>query len=515
MCQKPHRGMEVRSPWLNSWHDPLSALKTVTSCVCMADLNGDGDTKLCIGDFDKKLKIYRGTSLLIEHVLLNVPIAMCVIYRDNSTPRIPMIAVAAGFVVYLYRQFTPYAKWCCPPVEISEIEQDIWNDLIADSITVSSGTKQLIEARDQGTSLSSRAADFLSLDSDALKFSYVKDSKGSKFTQQTLITCMEVMQKENENPDGIKLLVIGTENKQVLILHQDPVDSTYLCKVTLPSQPVLLVVSGVFDTEWKISVSCRDGKMYNIKNGDSRTSAVLTGIVTDLGSQAVSIARLDKLMWAVTMDKVLSSYSAKGKRMRTMILQDDVTEICTMSLKKSVNYSLLLVALATGEIRLYKESFIVTSFTVERPVIAMRFGSYGREENALIVIHGKGSITVKMWSRHADIDNLLSSASKSGPPPEQDVPLPVPKKTKLYIEQTKRECDQASDIHRVFQRDLCKLRLETARAYVKTLTEGRMVSQFLFFLFFSGGMYTLLSTPCAVSLGCVMHSLHHLVFYDG
>ena len=31
----------------------------------LADLNGDGDSKLCICDFDKKLKVYKGESLLI------------------------------------------------------------------------------------------------------------------------------------------------------------------------------------------------------------------------------------------------------------------------------------------------------------------------------------------------------------------------------------------------------------------------------------------------------------------
>ena len=38
----------------------LSGLKTVTGCVKLADLNGDGDSKLCICDFDKKLKVYKG-----------------------------------------------------------------------------------------------------------------------------------------------------------------------------------------------------------------------------------------------------------------------------------------------------------------------------------------------------------------------------------------------------------------------------------------------------------------------
>ncbi len=54
-----------------------------------------------------------------------------------------------------------------------------------------------------------------------------------------------------------------------------------------------------------------------------------------------------------------------------------------------------------------------------------------------------------------------------GTHPLQDIPLAVPKKTRLYVEQTDREREQAGDMHRVFQRELCKLRLATSRAYVK------------------------------------------------
>lgn len=49
----------------------------------------------------------------------------------------------------------------------------------------------------------------------------------------------------------------------------------------------------------------------------------------------------------------------------------------------------------------------------------------------------------------------------------------VPKKTRLYVEQTQREKGQAEEIHRAFQKDLCRLRLTTARAYVDTITDSR------------------------------------------
>jgi hypothetical protein len=79
-------------------------------------------------------------------------------------------------------------------------------------------------------------------------------------------------------------------------------------------------------------------------------------------------------------------------------------------------------------------------------------------------------MSIKILSQHSVLDK---SNAIAGPPPEQDIPLQIPKKTKLYVEQTQRERDNGVDIHRIFQRDLCKLRLTTARAYVKVLTDGQ------------------------------------------
>lgn len=73
-------------------------------------------------------------------------------------------------------------------------------------------------------------------------------------------------------------------------------------------------------------------------------------------------------------------------------------------------------------------------------VTAMRFGPYGREEAALVLAYKSGALTIKMLQRQADLE--VQSAAP-GPPPEQDIPLNVPKKTKLYVEQTQRERDQA------------------------------------------------------------------------
>ncbi len=50
--------------------------------------------------------------------------------------------------------------------------------------------------------------------------------------------------------------------------------------------------------------------------------------------------------------------------------------------------------------------------------------------------------------------------------------LNIPKKTKLFVDQTMRERDNSLLMHRVFQHDLYLLRLNTARSYVASLVSS-------------------------------------------
>ena len=61
---------KARSVWLHAWHDPVAGLKAFSPCVRLSDVSGDGDSKLLVACSDRKLKTYKGTSLLSENVLL-------------------------------------------------------------------------------------------------------------------------------------------------------------------------------------------------------------------------------------------------------------------------------------------------------------------------------------------------------------------------------------------------------------------------------------------------------------
>lgn len=465
-------------PLLDAWYDPLATLKGVSSaCIRLADLYCDGDSKLCICDQDKNLKVYKGTTIMGTYKLLDTPVAIEIIFTDNTLPRIPSIAVAAGSHIFIYRQLHPYRKWTCPALEISKVEQDIWRDLRGGTCSPALAIRYLTEARaSENITLSARSIELLSYVSEGESenpsaISFIEDTKDAPFSQWTLVTCMTALNKESEESEAVNLLVVGTEAGQVYILPQDPGAQSYLNCIQLPSVPTMICTVGMYDVEWRISVTCRDGKLYSIKNGEVKRTAILSGTVVDLGTQAVAMCKQDKGLWIATMERLVTCYSNRGKRIKGIVTQQDVTEICLLNMKRSKLNSLLLVALADGEVSLYRDLTKIHSFTVKDPITAMVYGNYGREENALLMLHVQGALSVKIWKRSVDADSMTGS---TGPPPEQDIPLPVPKKTKLYVEQTQRERDQAPEIHRSFQRDLCKMRLTTARAYVKTLTDGFM-----------------------------------------
>ena len=81
----------------------------------------------------------------------------------------------------------------------------------------------------------------------------------------------------------------------------------------------------------RVMVACRDGRLYSIKEGDVRGTAVLTGNVIDLGAQAIAMAREDKvglcrarrirililfscqLTWVATTDRTISCYTTRYK----------------------------------------------------------------------------------------------------------------------------------------------------------------------------------------------------------
>ena len=80
------------------------------------------------------------------------------------------------------------------------------------------------------------------------------------------------------------------------------------------------------------------------------------------------------------------------------------------------------------------------------------------------ILSQDGGLIVNILKRTASFEDRAAAA---GPPLAQSIRLNVPKKTKLYVDQTLRERESGAAMHRAFQMDLSRLRLAAASAYVK------------------------------------------------
>ncbi|XP_078064398.1 BBSome complex member BBS1-like [Mustelus asterias] len=130
---------EANTKWLDAHYDPVANLYTFSSCVALADLHGDGENTLIVGDLgtgqhNMKLKVYKGTTMLSENTLIDLPTGVVTFLMDTSEPRTPAVAVASGPYVYIYKNLRPYFKFTLPLLEVNSLEQDVWNQVKEDKI---------------------------------------------------------------------------------------------------------------------------------------------------------------------------------------------------------------------------------------------------------------------------------------------------------------------------------------------------------------------------------------------
>ncbi|KAL3873186.1 hypothetical protein ACJMK2_036333 [Sinanodonta woodiana] len=458
---------EKSDKWLDAYRDPVASLYTFTQCITLADIQADGDWKLIIADlgtgmFNMKLKVYKGTNLMSENTIIDLPTGVVTFYMDLNEPRTPAIAVASGPYIYIYKNLRPYFKFTLPQIEVNAVEEDLWNQMKDSSINVYVLREMLEGMRADGTQLTVRSLRFLQLQDGADMVAFAELYKHTPLKKQTVITCLGTMKKSMAEEDAISCLVIGTESKYIYVL--DPEAFTVLATRPLPSVPVFLSVTGMFDVEYRIVASCRNGCVYTLKRGTTDTDKSCI----ELNSQPVGLERIGKTIYVGCMDETLQCFTSKGKKLWTVQVPASITTIEVLDYKNK-GLKAVLVALSNCEVHIYKEKYLVDIIKTDSVVTGMRFGRFGREEGALIMTTRGGGLIIKILKRNVVFEerDLIG-----GPPAAQNVKLNIPKKTKLFVDQTMRERENAVAMHRTFQRDLYLLRLRAAREYAKALDKS-------------------------------------------
>ncbi|XP_028565697.2 BBSome complex member BBS1 isoform X2 [Podarcis muralis] len=461
-------GIQANSKWLDAHYDPVASLYTFSSCVTLADLHGDGDCKLVVGDLgptghEMKLKVYHGMDLLSENVLLDLPTSVAAFLMERHELCVPAVGVAAGPYIYVYKNMRPYFRYALPPLEVNSTEKDVWEQAKEDKVDLLSMKETLEMIRENADRenteppLSVQSLRFLALDPPEME-SFVNQYKMQPLKRQSLITCMTTLKKSLADEGSISCLVLGTENSDIIIL--DPEPFSMLVQTKVPSVPAFLDVTGQYDVEYRLIVACRNGCIYILRRNSKRHKYCI-----ELSSQAVGLSWVQKNIVVACSDETLQSFTQKGKKLWVVPLPATPTTLSLID-EKFQSFHAVLVALANMEVHIYQDKNLVNIIQTQDVVSSICFGRYGREDNTLVMTTKGGGLIIKILKRTATFDKRDAVV---GAPVAQSIKLNVPKKTKLYVDQTLRERESGVAMHRVFQTDLSRIRLMAARAYAQAL----------------------------------------------
>ncbi|XP_006044427.3 Bardet-Biedl syndrome 1 protein isoform X2 [Bubalus bubalis] len=484
---------EANSKWLDSLSDSMANIHTFSACLALADFHGDGEYKLAMGDLgpdgrQPRLKVLKGHTVVSQKPLPDLPAAAVSFLMASHEPRTPALAIASGPCVYVYKNLKPYFKFSLPLLPTNPLEQDLWNQAKEDQIDPLTLKEMLEGIREKAeVPLSVQSLRFLPLELSEME-AFVNQHKSKSIRRQsqleeehmptvtaekaneeikpchcpeitsTVITTMTTLKKNLADEDAVSCLVLGTENKELLVL--DPEAFTILAKMSLPSVPVFLEASGQFDVEFRLAAACRNGSIYILRRDSKRPKYCI-----ELGAQPVGLVGVHKVLVVGSNQDSLHGFTYKGKRLWTVQMPAAILAMNLLE-QRFRGLQAVMAALANEEVRIYHDKVLLNVIRTPEAVTSLCFGRYGREDNTLIMTTLGGGLIIKILKRTAV---FAEGGGEAGPPPSQAIKLNVPRKTRLYVDQTLREREAGTAMHRTFQADLYLLRLRAARAYVQAL----------------------------------------------
>ncbi len=488
--------------WLDAWSDPMAHVDATSELMDTADLAGDGEWRLVMcSRVERKIKVWANARLVSEQSLPDEPVAMRCFYAlpTDGGARKPSVAVAAGSCVFIFRgnsgggALRPHYKFTTPSLPVEPRETEVWRRLGdgADDAAVDDAVAELADARDAGAPLTERTLEFLAIGESfvenetnardvrerRVRFARAHGASGPPI-RRTSVTALAVIKHVADDVDATSRLVFCTEHGQVHVLSADAkeVQTTH----QLPSAVAFVAVTTGSRAEGKhfIACACRDNRCYVVKDGaldDSLTIDLETpacGAVA-VGGNTVVIGCVDDTAHAYALADSDENGKANlaGQKLYTLYLPSSISAMTVLDVNRARRTERVAFSTRDGEIRVYHGAALVLALETDRldPCVGMRFGRFGREENALVTVAANGGVATRIMPRRAD---LTSGGSVATAAAAAAVPLAVPKKTKLYVEQTAREREFGRDMHVAFQKDLCRLRLNTARARVASMRDG-------------------------------------------
>ncbi|EFN86690.1 Bardet-Biedl syndrome 1 protein homolog [Harpegnathos saltator] len=463
------------SRWLEALWEPSAGLFALPGGLDMLDVSGDGDARfICadlgpVGSDSTKVRVYKGGDQVTEHNMVDPPCGIVGFYTENGEPRSSVVAVGAGASVYVFKNMRPFFKYCLPHIDAHPKEREIWHKCGLDEelnvLTLADDLELLL--KELGAAfLSPRTLKFLSMDSN-LRLSFAEQYRRVPLIKPNALTAIAIIRRDSWNDPASSCLILGTEAGETLIL--DPRAFLVMDKHQLEWPPVAFASCGLWTGDGRIIVIGRDGKIGAIRRGSP------VKLWETLPAPAVSISVLTSAgAAAAVMDGTLVGFSKRGVKLWCIGIPGIILDLVSLPVPQS-GLSLLAVSTAGHGIRIYDGKHHVDTVKVMEPVSALKYGRMGQEERTIAMVTVGGALCMKILKRTADfnVNNSSSSSSSSNSSSCNASKFSIPKKTRLFVDQTIRERAEAKKIHNTFQQGFLRLRLSTAKQASEHLNENQ------------------------------------------
>ena len=159
----------------------------------------------------------------------------------------------------------PYFKYTLPTMELNQVEKEAWIQSRDDKFDPDMLYDVLSNLNSENSSvpLSQRSKTFLKIprgSEESLQF--LEKHQNSALTRHSSIVAMASMKKNISDENGLSILIVATEEKELLFLDVEAF--TILKKIQLPSVAVYIGTNGLFDVEFQVSIISRDGHCYTM-----------------------------------------------------------------------------------------------------------------------------------------------------------------------------------------------------------------------------------------------------------
>ena len=296
------KGPPIREISINN----IARIKAFNTYIALGDILQDNNYRLIVIDTSKNLKIFKGNVLQDESKLSIFPSGLIVYYGDDPSSRkiIPLLAVAGGNTIFIYRNLKGIIKYPLPDQKMNGEESSIYQQYNNGLIDGTNCLNQLQNLADRlidihfdydndndndndnnddnenndnnnnnnsnkdkenkNEPLSQMTLELLSLKTEEDQLKFLEDNKTTKVLTRNYITCINYIKKDNSNDlKASSYLIVGTENCLIFLIDHN--NKTPLLKKRIYEVPFIIEAQGGYNTDHKIFVSDRGCNVYILK----------------------------------------------------------------------------------------------------------------------------------------------------------------------------------------------------------------------------------------------------------